>query len=378
MFLALGMAAGLVRLAGAEEQPTVRFEEGRAGPFRVVAPDAESLYTIRTMAVEMVAMVDRFIELPTERVPLIDLRLAPPGYGNMEDRVQIFEGRVGDYGLVMRWDENTPMAELAERLVEVYLRQITFTKADRETAEQVPDWLISAFGMRLQARIRPGLRFYLQEATRGLDVPALRDVVNSGNLSTYGLDDRLRHFWLLEMLNRLMTGETRRRNFFGELLTGANLLDQLMQEEPSLRDNPDVLETWWVVGLQEEIWRMTVPTESVQRSRDRLNRLWTFELLRDGQPFFPELEELWNLRQNEVVLGMAESKIQQIELTISMVNPAASNAFLTLGQTLNALRGGRESEFLRRLQEAREEMEILDSILLEMQAIRESLLTTAE
>lgn len=123
---------------------------------------------------------------------------------------------------------------------------------------------------------------------------------------------------------------------------------------------------------------MTVPTESVQRSRDRLNRLWTFELLRDGQPFFPELEELWNLRQNEVVLGMAESKIQQIELTISMVNPAASNAFLTLGQTLNALRGGRESEFLRRLQEAREEMEILDSILLEMQAIRESLLTTAE
>lgn len=372
----LAVLAVWLSVAQAEEAgPTateVPFEEVRAGSFRLVAPDAESAATVRTMAIELSAMVDRFIERPYERMPLIDLRLAPPGFGNIDARVRFYEGRVGDYGLVLRWDENTAMAELAERLVEVYLRQIVFTQADRNVAGQVPDWLISAFGLRLQTRMRPGLRLYLQEITRGLEVPSLQAVIGMGNLDTYTIEDRLRHFWLLEMLNRLMTGERRRKNFFGAILLGANPLEQLMLEVPQLQQNPDLLETWWVVGLQEEIWRMTGPNEAIARSLERLDRLWAFELLRDGQPFFPELEELWGMRQDDVVRGLAESKVQQIELRMGTVNPAASNAFLALGQALNALATGREGEFRRLLEAAREERALLRSIAGEVQAIREA------
>ena len=312
--------------------------EGRMGTFDFVAADPSSLQVARRIGRIVLDVCDELISSPDERIPTLSVKLVPDGRGDLdEELIRIYEDVAGDYGLAVAWNGNLPVSLFIQALTDSYLRQIVYTLANRDRAEDLPSWLIAAAALRAQAALRPALVEYFREFGREAPMLSLEELLADRPLEDLSAAERIGAFWFLELITVTFDNPKRIRNFFDAVVAGGAPLEVLQNQT---RENPSFAngaEAWWVIGFQDLVHRQTGIVLSIGRSGRQLYLLNRFELLDGGRPAFTTVAGLWEYRKNPLIQRTLSDRLQEIRQMMPRVNPVFYNAFRSLGLQMQAL-----------------------------------------
>jgi len=337
--------------------------EGRAGSFEFVAADQASLQIARRIGRKVLDVCDDLLTPPLERIPVIDVKLAPDGHGNLEGSShRLFQDIAGDYGLAVAWNENLSVALFTEALTESYLKQLVYTLSDRQRAEEVPPWLIAGASLRVQVALRPALVEYLKELGRNSPMVSLENLLNKRSLSELTPADRVASYWFIELARRQLDREKRIRNYFDTVVAGKPAAETLEQQSEDIRTFPNGIEGWWVIGFQDIVHRDNGIVLSLERTAKQLFILNRFELIDRGRPSFQTSTSLWELRENPVIQRAVSDRLRGIENVMPRANPVFYRAFGNLGLVFQSLLAGEREEYLQNSSDFEEELGIATKI----------------
>lgn len=339
--------------------------EGRTGPFEFIAPDSLSLQSVRDIARLVLRTTDRLITLPDERLPRISVRLVPEGRGNLEEGelYRIYEDMIGDFGLAVSWQENLPVSLFCNLLTEVYLKQVVFTMANRETAELVPSWLIAAISLDVQVQLRPTLVEFLQYMGRNQPMVDLEDLFTPRSMEEISMSDRISAYWFVQLILRSMDSSQAVRDFFDQVIDRRNPLRVLQSTAQEAGRQPEELEAWWVIGYQDMIHSPSGFVESMERSRKRFSDLSRFEWIVDGRPRVATVGDLWEFRNVPVVAEEIDMRLRLVEGWLPRVNPIYYNSYQNLGLIFISILDNDEEAFTQHVDRMMDEWD--SSLLIE-------------
>lgn len=353
--------------------PSPQVFEAKVGTFEFIAADPGSLQIARRVGREVLDVCDELITPPLERIPIIDVKLAPDGRGNLDGKSHLlFEDRAGDYGLAIAWNENLSIALFTQALTESYLRQLVFTLSDRARAEQVPPWLIAGANLRVQVALRPALVEYLKELGRASEMVSLDELLEKDQLKDLSPADRIASYWFLELVTRQLDQEKSIRAYFDTVVAGKPAVETLAQQSEVIRSFPSGVEGWWIIGFQDIIHRENGIVLSLERSAKQLFVLNRFELIRNGRPFFSTASELWDLRDEPVIEQACTGRLREIESVLPRVNPVFYNAFRSLGLVMQTLLSGSEADYAEASANFEEDLRIATNLAQESQILAEN------
>jgi len=340
-------------------EPTERgVFEGKAGTFEFVAADQASLQVARKIGREVLEVCDFLMTPPLERIPTIEVKLAPDGRGNLEERMfDIYTDLAGDYGVAVRWNARLPASVFIEALTESYLKQLVLTITGRDRAEQVPSWLIAATSLRTQVAFRPELTEFLREIGREMPMPSLESLFAPRSLAEMNLEDRVAAYWFLELLRDSLGTQKRVRAYFDAIVMGGDPIGVLEARAEGLPGFGNGVEMWWVVGFQDLVNEESGIVFSIDRSGKLLFLLSRFEIVRPTGLEYAGSVDLWTDRQDPVIRREVSNRLQGVQALLPRINPVFFNSLRGLGLVLQALLDDNKEEFDRVAAEFSDEIE---------------------
>ncbi|MBC2604024.1 hypothetical protein [Puniceicoccus vermicola] len=347
--------------------------EGRAGTFEFVAADQGSLQIARKIGRQVLEVCDGLLTPPLERIPIITVKLAPDGSGNLEGQsYMLYQDIAGDYGLAIAWNENLSASLFTQVLTEAYLRQLVYTLSDRQRAEQVPAWLIAGANLEVQVGIRPALEEYLKELGKESEMVSLEEMVNKTDLDQLTPSERIASYWFLQLVTRQLGKEKAIRNYFDSIVAGRSPLEVLLQLDEEIGTFPGGIEGWWVIGFQDIVHRENGIVLPITRSAKQLLILDRFELIENGVPLITTSVELWDLRKNATIKQSITNRLRDIESILPRVNPVFYNAFRSLGLVFQSLLDGNEDEFQKAAKSFSEEVDFAANLARDAEMLSEN------
>ncbi len=380
ILISLTLALGCAVL-GAQEPPeegtapsgeAPQVFEARTGAFEFIAADNASLQIARKIGAQVIRVCDQLLTPPTERLPILTVKLAPDGMGNLEGQSHLlFEDVAGDYGVAVAWNENLPAALFMEVLTESYIRQLVYTISDRKRAEETPPWLIAGASLQVQVAFRPSLIEYLQELGRDYEMVSLEDLLSKKSLGELTPQDRIAAFWFIELVTRQLDKPKRIRNYFDTIVAGNLAIETLVQQAETIGDFPNGVEGWWVIGFQDLVHREAGIVLPLSRSAKQLFFLNRFELIDNGRPLLTTAPGLWEFRKSPAVRQSLTDRLVEIETILPRVNPVFYNSFRSLALVFESLLSDDRESFEQNIAEFEDELQISANLAREVMILTE-------
>ena len=241
----------------------------------------------------------------------------------------------GETLVFIRWSENTAFADICQAIASGLLRRLNRTIG---AEVPVPHWFELAYGLKLEADVRPGVLAAFREDSLAADVPSMAAILQMQGPFTQDRTAAARPaFWLLRVLEQQIANAQQERVFRRAFLRGHPWQAVLERHFPGRLDKPRLREIEWRTAFQNAVRGRQPPFASLRESAQRVRSMARIVAEINGRDTALGPAELWPLRREPTVRTAVQFQLRSLKLEILRANPAYRNAFHSLGRIFEAV-----------------------------------------
>lgn len=313
--------------------------------FEIFGTDYNAVQSVATMARALESIVGDYLMYIDDFPQPLWVRIEAGASRVPNFELQVSES--GNVGIVLFWNTQTSMEEVAQALSWALLQRIAIWRWNVRDEDAVPYWLLNALAeeipVQMQSARNQGLVRSIDEEGNLLPLTnLLNKSALDGVTGQQAADVKLQSLWFY----RFLRDQASSRQMFG-LLIEAFLSDKdgmqvLRRAFPGQLENAQIAQQWWEVGLSSLVHRQRGIVYSMQKSREQVAALDGVTAWWEGQDRRLRGPALLPLREDPRWQSAFWRQQRELKLELQRINPIYFNALLSLGRFYDLLlaRGG--------------------------------------